>query len=204
MKKILLISAIALTSTMGMAQTKLGEGTDINENALLELNAPDKGLLLPRVALENTKLATPLKEHVAGMTVYNTTRVNDVVPGFYYNDGHKWQQMVTTDYKAVKFFYMPTITFDTSKDATGQTKNLFEEYKKQFALDNVNHVISEGAPVQGIPYFEEPTALYYYVTDFDPAVFSNITISKEGVMTYDVTAAATDTSIINIVFVVKE
>jgi len=202
-KKIIFLSAVLFSAVMS-AQVKIG-GTDgtPNPNAMLDVEATNKGMLLPRLALEETVDSAPLSAHVAGMTVYNTTTANDVVPGFYYNDGTKWQQMVTTDYKAVKFFYMPSITFDTSVDATAQTKNLYEEYKAQFALTNPNHIVSPGAPVSGIPYFNSPTDLYYIITDYDSNVFSNITINNQGVMTYDVTAAATDCTLINIVFVVK-
>lgn len=201
-KKIILLSAILL-SAVASAQVKIG-GTDgtPNANAMLDVEATNKGMLLPRLALVETTNFAPLSQHVAGMTVYNTATANDVVPGFYYNDGTKWQQMVTTDNKAVKFFYMPSITFDTSADATGQTKDLYEEYKAQFDLTNPNHVVSPGAPAS-VPYFANATDLYYIITDYDPNVFSNITISEQGVMTYDVTAAATDCTLINIVFVVK-
>lgn len=201
-KKIILLSAILL-SAVASAQVKIG-GTDgtPNANAMLDVEASNKGMLLPRLALVETTNFAPLSQHVAGMTVYNTATANDVVPGFYYNDGAKWQQMVTTDNKAIKFFYMPSITFDTSVSAIGQTKDLYEEYKAQFALTNSNHVVSPGAPAS-VPYFANATDLYYIITDYDPNVFSNITISEQGVMTYDVTAAATDCTLINIVFVVK-
>src|SRR6218665_894302 len=146
-KKIIFLSAVLFSAVMS-AQVKIG-GTDgtPNPNAMLDVEATNKGMLLPRLALQQTVDSAPLSAHVAGMTVYNTAAANDVVPGFYYNDGTKWQQMVTTDHKAVKFFYMPSITFDTSIDAIGQTKNLYEEYKAQFALTNPNHIVSPGAPV---------------------------------------------------------
>lgn len=216
MKKIYLI-ALGLFATVSIAQVKVGGSPIVNPNAMFEVESTTKGMLLPRVALEATNLPAPLSATTAaellalkGMTVYNTAstkdtdKVNGVLPGFYYHDGLKWNQMVTTDNKAVKFFYMPSITFKTDVTATGQTKNLYEEYKKQFSLPvNGNHAKSTNAPADGIPYFASPTDLYYYVTDYDPAVFSNIQISDEGVMTYNVTAAATDCSLINIVFVVK-
>lgn len=206
MKKIFFGLVFLTASLTGFAQIKVGGNPTIDPNAMLEIDAvTNKGLLLPRLELEETTNASPLSAHVEGMTVYNTARTNDVVPGFYYNDGNKWQQMVTTDYKAVKFFYMPSITFDTSADATGQTKDLYAEYKAQFALTNPNHVASTGAPTaNGIPYFANARDLYYYITDYDPNVFSNITVNEDGLMTYDVTAAATDCTLINIVFVVKE
>src|SRR5690606_3338878 len=153
-KKIILLSAILL-SAVASAQVKIG-GTDGTPNAssMLHVDATHKGMILPRLALVETTNFAPLSQHDSGLTAYNTATAHDVVPGFYYNDGTKWQQMVTTDNKAVKFFYMPSITFDTSADATGQTKDLYEEYKAQFALTNPNHVVSPGAPANGIPYFD--------------------------------------------------
>ena len=204
MKKIYLTLALALVTSVGFAQSKIGgQNPDINPSAMLEIDSEtNKGLLLPRVELESSNVAAPLAAHVEGMTVYNTATAGDVVPGFYYNDGTKWSQMVTTDNKAVKFFYMPSIVFDTSADATGVTVDLFAEYKKQFDLKSGNVAQSDKSPAF-IPYFENAKDLYYYVTDYDPTVFSNISIDENGVMTYDVTAAATDASIMNIVFVVK-
>lgn len=212
MKKLYLTLALALITSAGFAQSKIG-GTnpDINPNAILELDSEtNKGLLLPRVELQSSTLAAPLAAHVEGMTVYNTVTAGDVVPGFYYNDGTKWSQMVTTDNKSVKFFYMPSIVFDTSEDKQNVVIDLFAEYKKQFDLKNKmqvvgepqNYFISQGAP-EIIPYFENPTDLYYYVTDFDTSVFEVLSITAEGVMTYNVKAAATDATIMNIVFVVK-
>ncbi|MDR0228541.1 MAG: hypothetical protein LBI72_05695 [Flavobacteriaceae bacterium] len=210
MKKIYLSLAIALLSTAGFAQTKIGvagkSNADVNTNAVLELEAENRGLLLPRVELSKTSLATPLNAHVQGMTVYNTkegdkTKGEDVVKGFYYNDGTKWQQMVTTDNKAVKFFYMPTITFDTAVPGAG-SKDLYDEYKKQFSMTSGHSAASIGAPA-AIPHYPEATDLYYYVTDFDPAVFKNIEIKADGKMTYEIVGTGTPTSIMNIVFVVK-
>jgi hypothetical protein len=209
MKKIYLSLAFSFLASAGFAQTKIGVAgnstPDLNTSAVLELEATDKGLLLPRVELTQTKDAAPLKAHVEGMTVYNTAKVADVVPGFYYHDGTKWQQMVTTDNKAVKFFYMPTITFDTGiitpADKT-ESKDLYDEYQKQFNLKSGNAVASTNAPAV-IPHYPKADDLYYYVTDFDPAVFSEIKINENGVMTYKVIGTGTPTSIMNIVFVVK-
>lgn len=213
MKKIYLSLAFSFLAFTGIAQTKIGvagkSNADVNTSAILELEATDKGLLLPRVALTKTSDFAPLNAHVPGMTVYNTKAQNDVVVGFYYNDGTKWQQMVTTDNKAVKFFYMPTITFDTgvlTKDQAdkreSESKDLYDEYQKQFNLKSGHAVASTNAPTV-IPHYPAATDLYYYVTDYDPAVFSDIVIDEKGVMTYKIIGTGTPTSIMNIVFVVK-
>ena len=69
-------------------------GNAPNSSAGLDVDFPNMGVLIPRVALTGTANAAPLAAHVAGMIVYNTattiTGTADVKPGFYYNDGTKW------------------------------------------------------------------------------------------------------------------
>lgn len=76
---------------------KVNIGTNTpNTSALLNLESSNKGLLLTRVALTSTMLATPLASHVAGMVVYNTVTAGNsptnVRPGLYINDGTKWEE----------------------------------------------------------------------------------------------------------------
>ena len=90
MKK--LITIVTLFSVINLfGQVGIGT-TNPNPDALLDVDASVStgGLLLPRLALTATNNAAPLSAHVAGMTVYNTSTVNDVTPGFYYNDGTAW------------------------------------------------------------------------------------------------------------------
>lgn len=65
-------------------------GNTPNPNAMLDIQSTEKGLLIPRVALQSTTLPAPLSSHVAGMLVYDTVTISDITPGFYYNDGTKW------------------------------------------------------------------------------------------------------------------
>jgi hypothetical protein len=77
------------------AQLKVGNnpGT-INADAMLDIEATDKGVLIPRIALTSTNLAAPLVNHISGMIIYNTatagTGITAVTPGVYYNDGTEW------------------------------------------------------------------------------------------------------------------
>jgi hypothetical protein len=98
-----------------------------------------------------------------------------------------------------KWFYMPSISINTTSTGTGLTRDLYNLYKSEFLSPAVK---SAGAPA-AIPYFTSPSMLYYYVTSFDPTVFANISIDANGVMTYDVISNATDCSVINIVFAIK-
>jgi len=61
-----------------------------NTAAGLDVNFADKGLLLPRVALESTTSSVPMAGHIAGMIVYNTVKTGDVSPGYYFDNGTKW------------------------------------------------------------------------------------------------------------------
>jgi hypothetical protein len=100
MKKIFLNIVFVAASFTTFAQVGVGT-TSPNTAAILDVTSTNKGLLLPRVALTATNLATPLSAHVAGMTIYNTatagTGETTVLPGTYYNDGSKWVKVATLD-----------------------------------------------------------------------------------------------------------
>jgi hypothetical protein len=73
------------------AQVKIGlNPTAANSDAMLEIEATNKGFLLPRLALVSTTSAAPLGNFVKGMVVFDTVTVNDITPGMYYSDGVKW------------------------------------------------------------------------------------------------------------------
>lgn len=204
MKGVLLISTYFFIALISQAQAQVGIGVNQpHEDAVLELASQSKGFLLPRVSLSSIEAPSPLKNHVAGMIVYNLSvsgiAENYVSPGFYYNTGEKWERL-QLGYN--NWFYMPTVVFDTGTTLTNQTKDLYALYRSQFDGTNSNFSKSEGAPAI-VPHIPEADKLYYYVVDADPKVFSNIKITALGVMTYDVTAAATDQTYINIVFVLK-
>lgn len=91
----LLCLLLGLCLAHAHAQVKIGDNaSNINGNSLLELESPDKGLLLPRVALTGTDSAAPLDAFVQGMTVYNTATAGTggtaVRPGHYLSDGTRW------------------------------------------------------------------------------------------------------------------
>jgi len=141
-KKYLLLAAV-LFGTVVSAQVKIG-GTDgtPNANAMLEVEATDKGVLLPRVALESTASANPLSAHVQGMTVYNTASVGDVTPGQYYNDGTKWNRVVNSDEVPAGVI----ITADNGLTKTGDNIQLGGELEAPTAIiaDATNTLAIEG------------------------------------------------------------
>jgi hypothetical protein len=94
-KKIFGFLIILLISLQSYSQSNIGinsTGLPPNASAGLDVDFPNKGILIPRVSLTSTSSFAPLLAHVAGMIVYNTATIADVVPGFYYDNGTKWIQ----------------------------------------------------------------------------------------------------------------
>ena len=94
-KKVMCVGLILGFHAVASAQQKVKDGSVVgsnlpNKDAILELESSNKGFLHVRVSLTRTTDSAPLTSHVAGMMVYNTATVNDVLPGIYYNDGTKW------------------------------------------------------------------------------------------------------------------
>jgi hypothetical protein len=93
--KIILILITFLLSGLfisSVAQVKITDGTDltINANSLLELESINKGLLIPRMAINNLNQTDPLTAPVpTGMLVYSTG--GSVPDGFYYWNGSMWK-----------------------------------------------------------------------------------------------------------------
>ncbi|SHL06914.1 hypothetical protein [Chryseobacterium polytrichastri] len=124
-----------------------------------------------------------------------TTKTSNITsPGFYYykNSISKWVGLTMP-----KFFYMPSILFDTTTLGAG-TKDLYQLYLTQFSTPAVSSTGSAGK----IPVLERGD-LEYYVTYLDSTVFTGVTINASGVMNYTVSSNATEASFMNIVFVVK-
>jgi hypothetical protein len=66
----------------------LGVGTSSpNTSAKVEVDATNKGVLLPRVRLTGSDDATTIATPATSLLVYNTATTFDVVPGYYYNSG---------------------------------------------------------------------------------------------------------------------
>lgn len=99
-----------------------------------------------------------------------------------------------------KFFYMPSITFETTSPITNATRDLYDEYVRQFGTPMRG---SEGA-TEGLPVWDRGD-LEYYITYYDQTVFTieANAISSGGVLTYSVTDTSRPFAYMNIVFVVK-
>lgn len=77
------------------AQVKVTDGAvlTIDPNSLMELESTNKGLLIPRIALNDLNQPSPLTAPVpAGMLIYSTG--GSVTDGFYFWNGTQWKRFV--------------------------------------------------------------------------------------------------------------
>ena len=70
-------------------QAQVGINTTTPDaSSMLDINATDKGLLIPRVSIPNLNAASPITAPATSLLVYNTNTTTGA--GFYYWDGTKW------------------------------------------------------------------------------------------------------------------
>ncbi len=104
--------------------------------------------------------------------------------------------------KSSRIFYPPAIAIVADAIVVDETLDLHQTYIDLFDGSATSFIKSTTAP-GAIPTYAQDE-LYYYILDYDPAVFANVTIDDNGLMEYDVIAPASgNCSFINIVFVVK-
>lgn len=79
------------------AQTGIGTNTP-HASAKLEVSATNRGFLPPRIALTGILDVSTIASPATGLVIYNTatagTTPNNVLPGYYYWDGSKWNGLV--------------------------------------------------------------------------------------------------------------
>lgn len=98
---------------------------------------------------------------------------------------------------------MPAIIFDTSVQQSGLTRNLHAEYVSQFTGTGNPTLVSSAGATNAIPTLPA-SELEYHITYYDTAVFANLSIDANGMLTYDIIGSATEASYMTIVFVVKD
>jgi len=79
--------------------SQVGIGTlNPDQSSQLDITATNKGLLIPRVQLTQLSLQTPIIGTApASLLVYNTQKINDVTPGFYFWSGVKWVRIINKE-----------------------------------------------------------------------------------------------------------
>ncbi|MEK6494199.1 hypothetical protein [Myroides odoratimimus] len=127
MKKLILSATVAftvLTTSNIYAQQGFGTNTPDRSSAV-EIFSNKRGLLIPRLELKDTKIASPVSKPANALFVYNTATAGDVTPGFYYwetadqNDETKgrWVRFVSSNSgSAVTVSAGTNVTVDPTPD----------------------------------------------------------------------------------------
>lgn len=212
MKKVILTIGILAGVSSTFAQVgRVGINTD-DPKATLHIKADknnkdnNPGLIIPNVSMdklnENGHEESTLVYYSEGsnsayinQNTGSTTENIDSKKGFYYYDGTDWQRIIR---KAQ--FYMPSIVTPTTQG--DHSINLYEEYLKQYAHENVSNVdkddksiitSSSNRPIAS-SVGASPLKTYrkndldYFVVYYDKNVFTNLNVDENGVLTYKVTA----------------
>jgi len=194
------------------AQVTVGNNKVPETFSLLELVSNGaNGLRLPQLtttqrdAMTNSTFkASPLSK---GMQIYNL----DISCVELWN-GTAWRSFCDN---TANWFYMPSIVIDVTTSGNF-SRDLHLEYKKQFT-DSDNTTVQPYSLEPGKPLVKSDVAapnpftqiyasneLFFYVTGYDATVFSNVSITSAGILSYTVDADnVSDATYMNIVFVVK-
>ena len=91
------VVAIVLMTMVNLTHAQIGIGTT-SPNGSLDVTSTNDGLLIPRVALSATNVATVITPTTSEL-VYNTFTSalgpNQVSPGYYYWNGAAWIKLAT-------------------------------------------------------------------------------------------------------------
>lgn len=83
-------NSLTIAQNVGINTT----GTAPDNSAMLDIDATNRGVLIPRVSLSATNVAAPITTPATSLMVYNTatagTAPNNVTPGYYYWNGTVW------------------------------------------------------------------------------------------------------------------
>ena len=240
MKKIFTLSTLLFAL---YANAQVGFGTPTPDlSAEVEIQATDKGVLIPRIALTSaTHKLQASTNNANSLLIFNE---GSALPhGFYYwkanfnaqneNDGTgSWIAVGSETSALPKFFYMPSVILPTtlaqsqlpnpnyggvedttnppfvnkpgmSYDASTKvfTINLYEIFSNQFTTP----LVATGDQNGLADFVLAATHYDYYITKADESVFTDVTLSQLGVLTYKVkeNAVARDGSYMNIVLKAK-
>lgn len=85
------------TIRLGNDNAKIGIGTSTpHVSSIVEINATNKGLLIPRVSLTSTTDQATITQLTESLLVYNNNTAGDITPGFYYWTGSVWKALGAT------------------------------------------------------------------------------------------------------------
>jgi hypothetical protein len=94
----LMVFCTSMLQAQSVAINSTGASPD--NSASLDVSANNKGILIPRVALSNSLDVTTILAPATSLLVYNTatagTSPNQVLPGYYFWNGSKWVDFISS------------------------------------------------------------------------------------------------------------
>ena len=98
--------------TYSFSYSQVGIGTITpNISTILEVVSSNKGILLPRIPLTSSSdTTTIINGNVISLLIYNTAKVNDIIPGYHYWDGSKWIRLSTNNARLFSGNGLPNAT----------------------------------------------------------------------------------------------
>ena len=209
MKKVILTIGILAGVSSTFAQVgRVGINTD-DPKATIHIKADkdnkdnNPGLIIPDVSKDKLDTGEPVESTLVyysegsnsayiNQNDQSTTENIGSKKGFYYYDGTDWQRIIR---KAQ--FYMPSIVVPTTVGP--HSIDLYEEYIKQYADSNGTNTSNKQAPPNRSWNIQTNNSnnhlktyakndLDYFVVYYDNNVFTDLSITEEGVLTYTVTA----------------
>lgn len=114
MKKMLylvVLGCFVVPSQKLFSQVGIGT-TSVEDNLLLKVHSPDKGVLIPNLDIPNLSLAAPVTAPSLGLLAYNKSTGKQ---GFTFWDGTKWNELVDT--RNVYSVLGITVSYSTSNSA---------------------------------------------------------------------------------------
>lgn len=126
--------AISISTSAQVQVTNITTPPSISASAILQVDATNKGVSLPNVALLSTTDVATIATPKDGLMVYNTNTIADVTPGYYYRYNNAWQPLgkITDSYifqqkiDVAVLGYTPSnagITADNSTGSINQPSN---------------------------------------------------------------------------------
>jgi hypothetical protein len=144
MKNLLLfLLFIFITCLKSEAQVGINT-TNPNSSSILEINASNKGILIPRVALTSTEDETTIENPANSLLVFNTSASNNIQVGYYYwsSEFSMWIKMLDGLDKPGKIF----ATFANNKNTVTTAQSFFNS---AFNYSNIGFNNIAGARLVG-------------------------------------------------------
>jgi hypothetical protein len=166
------------------------DGSNPDPSAALDIKSTDRGLLIPRVAINDVNNASPVTAPVEGLLVYNETGTEPV--GFYYWDSTKWVKLNTGASSGPWDRTAPNVYLVDNTDSVGIGTNTPEAKLHINSRSANTSLLIEGNSMQSndkpVILVQDNTGTEFFLIHADSP--NNLFIGKSAGVNNDVTTAS--------------